>query len=176
MQKCLHFFNTAELNAVGGNLMTGLPFGRLCGRCRFRFVNGRTCKRRTDAYNKYCCDEKIMFFIVIFLSVFITAARNDCRKNLLRRGSSVLPRSEIIAAFWCSFGFCSENHTNRSLPAGILCKGYEPAMLKSVQKIVFRLIYNDKHRMGIDVCNITGSVVASVVFILFRHISKERKR
>ena len=42
-------------------------------------------------------------------------------------------------------------------------------MLKSVQKIVFRLIYNDKHRMGIDVCNITGSVVASVVFILFRH-------
>ena len=82
-KKCLHFFNTAELNAVGGNLMTGLPFGRLCGRlrgrCRFRFVNGRTCKRRTDAYNKYC--------------------RNDCRKNLLRRGSSVLPRSEIIAAF-----------------------------------------------------------------------------
>ena len=65
-KKCLHFFNTAELNAVGGNLMTGLPFGRLCGRlcgrCRFRFVNGRTCKRRTDAYSKHCCDEKIMFF------------------------------------------------------------------------------------------------------------------
>ena len=82
----------------------------------------------------------------------------------------------LLLLFWCTFGFCSENHTNRSLPAGILCKGYEPAMLKSVQKIVFRLIYNDKHRMGIDVCNITGSVVASVVFILFRHISKERKR
>lgn len=46
-------------------------------------------------------------------------------------------------------------------------------MLKSVQKIVFRLIYNDKHRMGIDVCNITGSVVASVVFILFRHIARK---
>ena len=65
-KKCLHFFNTAELNAVGGNLMTGLPFGRLFGRlrgrCRFRFVNGRTCKRRTEAYSKYCCDEKIMFF------------------------------------------------------------------------------------------------------------------
>lgn len=91
-------------------------------------------------------------------------------------GAACSPVLRLLLLFWCSFGFCSENHTNRSLPAGILCKGYEPAMLKSVQKIVFRLIYNDKHRMGIDVCNITGSVVASVVFILFRHISKERKR
>ena len=61
------FVLAAAGSAVGlGNLMTGLPFGRLCGRlrgrCRFRFVNGRTCKRRTDAYSKHCCDEKIILF------------------------------------------------------------------------------------------------------------------